>query len=94
MPSKKRTRKRLDSSAMDLEESQDLQAHHDDEDDDEDDSEDEDSMAEDGASKDTGHMVQTPPCSPVKSLNNSSSPVGINRRCVFQIDRSCIIINA
>jgi len=88
VPSKKRTRKRLDSSAMDLEESQDLQQtqhNNDDEDDDEDDSEDEDSMAEDGASKDTGHMTQTPPCSPVKSLNNSSSPVGINRRCVLQI---------
>ncbi|XP_034478807.1 peregrin [Drosophila innubila] len=89
VPSKKRTRKRLDSSAMDLEESQDLQQaqHNDDEDDDEDDSEDEDSMAEDGASKDTGHMTQTPPCSPVKSLNNSSSPVGINRRTAILLTR-------
>lgn len=76
-PSKKRTRKRLNSSAMDLDDSQAQQ--NDDDDDDDDDSEDY-SMAEDGASKDAGHMAQTPPCSPVKSLNNSSSPVGVNRR--------------
>ncbi|KAL7736619.1 hypothetical protein ACLKA6_015255 [Drosophila palustris] len=86
-PSKKRTRKRLDSGAMDLEESQELQAHqHDEDDDDEDDSED-DSLADDGASKDAGHMAQTPPCSPVKSLNNSSSPVGINRRTAILLTR-------
>lgn len=68
---------------MDLDESQDVpqSQQHDEDEDDEDDSDD-DSMADDNVSKDTGHMVQTPPCSPVKSLNNSSSPVGINRRCV------------
>lgn len=84
-PSKKRTRKRLNSSAMDLEESQELQAH--DDDDDEDDSDD-DSMADDGAIKNThGHMAQTPPCSPVKSLNNSSSPGGVNRRTAILLTR-------
>lgn len=75
---------------MDLDESQELPSQqHDDEDDDEDDSDD-DSMADDGASKDTTHMAQTPPCSPVKSLNNSSSPVGINRRWVSLIIRGHI----
>lgn len=45
--------------------------------DDEDDGD--DTMGEEskGASNNT---TQTPPCSPVKSLNSSASPVGVNRR--------------
>lgn len=31
-------------------------------------------------SKRASHAVQTPPSSPVKSLNSSASPVGVNRR--------------
>jgi len=49
-------------------------------DDDEEEDSDEDSMGEDTVSKDLLNSTQTPPCSPIKSLNNSSSPVGINRR--------------
>ncbi|KAH8391324.1 hypothetical protein KR215_011885 [Drosophila sulfurigaster] len=86
-PSKKRTRKRLNSSAMDLDESQDMQVHHNDDDEDDDDDSEDDSMAEDSISKNAGHMAQTPPCSPVKSLNNSSSPVGINRRTAILLTR-------
>jgi len=71
-PSKKRTRKRFNSSGVDME------LGHDDDDEEED--SDEDSMGEDTVSKDLLNSTQTPPCSPIKSLNNSSSPVGINRR--------------
>lgn len=75
-PTKKRTRKRLNSSAIDMD------IEHEDEDEEID--SDDDSMAEadgdDNVSKDLLNSTQTPPCSPIKSLNNSSSPVGINRR--------------
>lgn len=45
----------------------------------EDDEDGDDTMGEEskGASNNT---TQTPPCSPVKSLNSSASPVGVNRR--------------
>lgn len=53
-------------------------------DEDEDEDTEEDSLGEvdgeDNTSKDMLNSTQTPPCSPIKSLNNSSSPVGINRR--------------
>ncbi|ALC41225.1 Br140 [Drosophila busckii] len=78
----KRTRQRLNSSAMDLDESQDQADEEEDED-----SED-DSLAEEETSKLGSHLTQTPPCSPVKSLNNSSSsPVGINRRTAILLTR-------
>lgn len=51
----------------------------DDDDDEEDEEEDEDDPMGD-ESKEAHSLVQTPPCSPIKSLNNSSSPVGVNRR--------------
>ncbi|XP_052841360.1 bromodomain-containing protein homolog [Drosophila gunungcola] len=78
-PSKKRTRKRLNSSAVDM------ALANDDEDEEED--SDEDSMGEDNGSKDLLNSTQTPPCSPIKSLNNSSSPVGINRRTAILLTR-------
>ncbi|KAH8304465.1 bromodomain-containing protein homolog [Drosophila kikkawai] len=82
-PIKKRTRKRLNSSAIDMD------VEHDD--DDEEDDSDDDSMAEadgeDTVSKDLLNSTQTPPCSPIKSLNNSSSPVGINRRTAILLTR-------
>ncbi|XP_016980616.2 peregrin [Drosophila rhopaloa] len=78
-PSKKRTRKRLNSSAVDM-------ALANDEEDEEEESE-EDSMGEDNVSKDLLNSTQTPPCSPIKSLNNSSSPVGINRRTAILLTR-------
>ena len=34
-------------------------------------------------SKEASTIIQTPPCSPIKSLNNSASPVGVNRRYVL-----------
>ncbi|XP_017149442.2 peregrin [Drosophila miranda] len=83
-PSKKRSRKRLNTIAMDmdLEQDEDLE--------DEDDSE-EDSIGDgDGdeeAAKNMLNTTQTPPCSPIKSLNNSSSPVGINRRTAILLTR-------
>ncbi|KAH8267096.1 hypothetical protein KR018_003733 [Drosophila ironensis] len=77
-PVKKRTRKRLSTSAMNMEL-------------DEDEDSDDDSMGdvdgEDNASKDMLNSTQTPPCSPIKSLNNSSSPVGINRRTAILLTR-------
>ncbi|EDV59708.1 peregrin [Drosophila erecta] len=78
-PSKKRTRKRLNSSGVDM------ALGHDDDDEEED--SDEDSMGEDIVSKDLLNSTQTPPCSPIKSLNNSSSPVGINRRTAILLTR-------
>ncbi|XP_043662093.1 peregrin [Drosophila teissieri] len=78
-PSKKRTRKRFNSSGVDME------LGHDDDDEEED--SDEDSMDEDNVSKDLLNSTQTPPCSPIKSLNNSSSPVGINRRTAILLTR-------
>jgi len=53
---------------------------HDEEDEEEDSDEDSMGEGEDNVSKDLLNSTQTPPCSPIKSLNNSSSPVGINRR--------------
>ncbi|EDX15416.1 GD15310 [Drosophila simulans] len=83
-PSKKRTRKRFNSSGVDME------LGHDDDDEEED--SDEDSMGEDNVSKELLNSTQTPPCSPIKSLNNSSSPVGINRRTALLLTRrhSCL----
>ncbi|XP_030387258.1 peregrin [Scaptodrosophila lebanonensis] len=80
--SKKRTRIRRSTNAMEVDEDDDVEdvEEHDD------DSED-DSMGDDGASKDTTNTVQTPPCSPIKSLNNSTSPVGINRRTAILLTR-------
>ncbi|XP_002076191.3 peregrin [Drosophila simulans] len=78
-PSKKRTRKRFNSSGVDME------LGHDDDDEEED--SDEDSMGEDNVSKELLNSTQTPPCSPIKSLNNSSSPVGINRRTAILLTR-------
>jgi len=53
---------------------------HDEEDEEEDSDEESMGEGEDNVSKDMLNSTQTPPCSPIKSLNNSSSPVGINRR--------------
>ncbi|EDV35907.1 uncharacterized protein Dana_GF12236 [Drosophila ananassae] len=82
-PAKKRTRKRLSTNAMNMD------LDHEDEDEDED--TEEDSMGEadgeDNTSKDMLNSTQTPPCSPIKSLNNSSSPVGINRRTAILLTR-------
>ncbi|XP_016958565.1 bromodomain-containing protein homolog [Drosophila biarmipes] len=80
-PSKKRTRKRLNSSAVDME------LAHDEEDEEEDSDEDSMGEGEDNVSKDLLNATQTPPCSPIKSLNNSSSPVGINRRTAILLTR-------
>ncbi|XP_016993094.3 bromodomain-containing protein homolog [Drosophila takahashii] len=80
-PSKKRTRKRLNSSAVDME------LAHDEEDEEEDSDEDSMGEGEDNVSKDLLNSTQTPPCSPIKSLNNSSSPVGINRRTAILLTR-------
>ncbi|XP_037948091.1 peregrin-like isoform X2 [Teleopsis dalmanni] len=38
-------------------------------------------------SKETLQTTQTPPCSPIKSLNNSASPVGVNRRTAVLFTR-------
>ncbi|XP_017468029.1 PREDICTED: peregrin isoform X1 [Rhagoletis zephyria] len=47
---------------------------------------DDDTMGEE--SKETATTtVQTPPCSPIKSLNNSASPVGVNRRTAVLFTR-------
>ncbi|XP_067632204.1 bromodomain-containing protein homolog isoform X2 [Eurosta solidaginis] len=47
---------------------------------------DDDTMAEE--SKETATTtVQTPPCSPIKNLNNSASPVGVNRRTAVLFTR-------
>ncbi|XP_016941099.4 bromodomain-containing protein homolog [Drosophila suzukii] len=80
-PSKKRTRKRLNSSAVDMD------LGHDEEDEEEDSDEDSMGEGEDNVSKDLLNSTQTPPCSPIKSLNNSSSPVGINRRTAILLTR-------
>ncbi|XP_037714758.1 peregrin [Drosophila subpulchrella] len=80
-PSKKRTRKRLNSSAVDMD------LAHDEEDEEEDSDEDSMGEGEDNVSKDLLNSTQTPPCSPIKSLNNSSSPVGINRRTAILLTR-------
>ncbi|KAH8372592.1 hypothetical protein KR009_000571 [Drosophila setifemur] len=80
LPAKKRTRKRLHTSTM-----EEIEPDEDNED------TDDDSMGEgdveDNASKDILSSTQTPPCSPIKSLNNSSSPVGINRRTAILLTR-------
>ncbi|SPP73115.1 peregrin [Drosophila guanche] len=82
-PSKKRPRKRLNSSAMDM----DLEP--DDELDEDEDSEEESlgDADEEETAKEMLSTTQTPPCSPIKSLNNSSSPVGINRRTAILLTR-------
>ncbi|XP_068145161.1 bromodomain-containing protein homolog [Drosophila tropicalis] len=76
----KRTRKHLNSTTINT--TMDM-------DDDEDEDSEDDSMAEDEdeGTKDINNSTQTPPCSPIKSLNNSSSPVGINRRTAILITR-------